>query len=369
MRIGFVTTLGANIGDDFIREGLMHVFAEVSPRFEAVLLNKHAPCSLYHRTHPVHWPAPLPRRIRWRCERFVDALTYRLGHSVFDECDAIVQSGAPVYFRGCATTEWSKMVWEHVVCRLAPEMPAMNLAAGACYPWEQIPDEIPGVKDQAFVAKISKACRLTTVRDVLAQRLLSRLGYRFDHIPCSAFLAALRYPVDVRDPKYIFVNYMHKGTHFDFGQGINPETWEQEMRRLIQLIRKFYPVAFICHNEDEFREAGRLEASVPRYFPKTVPDYLRVASMGIAGIFNRMHAAVAFAGLGIPSIGVGGDTRMLMVEGLGLETVFVKEARADVLIESLETLLHDRVSAHDRLLELQRQTLHSYKIRVGDAIG
>jgi len=360
MKIGIISTINTNIGDDFIRDGLLYVLSRLDPNLSVLLVNKHEPNRIYPGNHPVNWPNPFRGRLRRYYTRSVDALTYRLGGSAFDSCDAIIQSGAPVYFHDCARMEWSKMIWEHVVCRLAPNIPVLNLAAGSCYPWERIPDEIIEARDKCFVERISAACRLTTVRDSLAQSLLRKLGFEVSLIPCSAILAAKKYLIPRNSQKYIFVNYMQRGTHFDFDQRIDSHAWADTMRKFVNSVKARHPVAFICHSQEEYHQAVELDATVPRFWPQTVAEYLEVAAMGMAGVFNRMHAAVGFAGLGIPSIGIGGDTRMLMVEALGLKTLFVKDVTVEMLEESLESLLHMRTSEQERLLSLQASALSRY---------
>lgn len=369
MKVGIITTIDTNIGDDFIREGLLHVLSRMRKGYSLVLINKHAPSNIYPRSHPLNWPVPFTGRLGRYYTRALDSMFYRFSHSAFDSCDLIIQAGAPVFFDYCASTEWSKMVWEHVVCRLAATIPVLNLAAGSCYPWERIPQSIPLPKDERFIRRIADGCLLTTVRDSLAQKLLCTLGIESKLIACSAFLAANNHQPLRAEPTYVFINYMRKGTHFDFDQHIDADLWEEEMRTLIQSLKMFHKVAFICHNEEEYCLAHQLDETLPRFFPKTVADYFRVASMGIAGVFNRMHACVGFAGLGIPSIGVGGDTRMLMVDALGLQTVFVKEAKAIWLLDKIETMIQELGDERERLNIMHMKVQAAYESVIGSAIS
>jgi polysaccharide pyruvyl transferase WcaK-like protein len=368
VKIGFITTLDTNIGDDFIREGLFYVLSRIDRGFTPVLLNKHEPCHVYPSWHPLHWPVPFGGRMRRYYHRALDAAMYRFGGSRFDACDAIIQSGAPVYFNNCASMEWSKMIWEHVACRLAAKIPVLNIAAGSCYPWERIPGTFADAKDRCFIKAISSACRLTTVRDALSQRLLHALGFDVSLIPCSAILAAKNYPMPSKTQKYVFFNYMRRGTHFDFDQDIDADKWEGTMRCLVACVKQRHPVAFICHSQEEYRLAEMLDHTVPRFFPQTVAEYFAIAAMGIAGVFNRMHAAVGFAGLGIPSVGVGGDTRMLMVDALGLDSVYVKSAEVAILEEKLESLIRRSGEEKDRLVALQTGVLLAYERAIAVAL-
>ena len=55
MKLGLLTTLNSNIGDDFIREGLLHCIRQVAPdaKLELVMLDKHEPQMVYPRRHPI----------------------------------------------------------------------------------------------------------------------------------------------------------------------------------------------------------------------------------------------------------------------------------------------------------------------------
>jgi hypothetical protein len=96
-----------------------------------------------------------------------------------------------------------------------------------------------------------------------------------------------------------------------------------------------------------------------------VDEYFNIAVWGKAGIFNRMHASVGFAGLGIPSMAIGADTRMLMVENLDLPIMYVKDATPKLLLEALDNAVTSRYVEQERLLQLQARTLESYVTEIG----
>ena len=59
LRVGLITTLSTNIGDDFIRTGLLRVVREVfaGKEIEFVSINKHKPYTIYPKWHPVRLAA------------------------------------------------------------------------------------------------------------------------------------------------------------------------------------------------------------------------------------------------------------------------------------------------------------------------
>ena len=200
IRIGLITTLNTNIGDDLIREGICLILKDIfkNHKLEFIAINKHLPMSVYPKLHPIRWTQILPRG-RIQAGRFVGGLLYRFGHSYFDNCDLIVQCGGPVLWPGCHRAEWAEILWHQVIGRLYGRIPVLNLAAGSCYPWERQPIAITDPDDAKYLRAILSYCQLTTVRDILAQQLLSSLGAQVPLIPCSAFLAAKDRVVENQD--------------------------------------------------------------------------------------------------------------------------------------------------------------------------
>src|SRR6266498_1438785 len=159
MKIGLVTTLNTNIGDDFIREGVCHVLKQVlgSVELEFISVNKHRPYSVYPKWHPTHWVAAtrhLPRG-RYFLRRVLSRYGARVGLSRFDNCNLIVQCGTPVAWPGCSKSEWAEPLWTHVVGRHSRKgTPVLNLGAGACYPWEKQPETIEDENDACYLRRI-----------------------------------------------------------------------------------------------------------------------------------------------------------------------------------------------------------------------
>jgi hypothetical protein len=177
---------------------------------------------------------------------------------------------------------------------------------------------------------------------------------------CSAFLAPTGENPLNGDEAPILVNYMHVGGHYDWGQQINPDQWKSTFAELICRLSKRHRLVLLCHNDDELRLAERLFPDLLRCCPRTLPEYFDFVSKAKGAICNRLHACVALAGLGIPSVAVGTDTRLLMVKFLGLPCYYVKEAAPAQIEESIELLLNGRRNEHERLFELKRTTFLRY---------
>jgi hypothetical protein len=364
MRIGLITTLDHNIGDDFIRIGLLKVIEKVlaGQQIEYVPIHKHRPYTVYPNWHPVRVAelTQLLPRGKTRAANLIGSVLATPSLSKFANCAAVVQCGAPVLWPGCHDNEWTQPLWHQVVGSLHKRVRVFNLAAGSCYPWERQPATVEDRDDAKYLAAIHGYCRLTTVRDRLSRELFDSIGCPVPHLPCSALLAAGEPKNGLNADGPILINYMPGGTPNDCGQGVDASVWRETMQTLVARLKQRHKLAFICHNEAEWRAATEIAGGLPCYLPKSVSEYFEMASGAKAGIVNRMHAAVGMAGLGIPSVAIGADTRLLMVEHIGLPFYYLKDATTASLEEKLEGLLAKRADERDRLLTLRQETMRNY---------
>jgi hypothetical protein len=373
MRIGLITTLNTNIGDDLIRTGVCLILRDVfkGHEVEFVPVNKHRPLTVYPQWHPIH-SACISRCFptgRSKARRLIERAASKLQGSLFDACQLIVQCGAPVLWAGCHQCEWAGPLWHDVVGRLHHRIPVLNLAAGSCYPWERQPIDVSDSQDSDYLKAILDYCRLTTVRDVLAQRLLASLGTQTPLLVCSALLGLESKHDRQQEDGIVLLNYMHGGGHYDWDQGIDPYTWRSTTHDLIKHLKKRHRLAFLCHDETEYKMAYDLAPTLPRLYPSSPQEYFTVTCEAKIAICNRMHASVALAGIGIPSIAVGTDTRLLMVHALGLPCYYVKDTSVEILEEEIEKLMLQRRQEYERLRVLRLETWNEYIKRVSDAIN
>jgi len=373
VKIGLITTLNTNIGDDFIREGICNVLKEVykGDKIDYVSVNKHKPFTVYPAWHPVHLRDVVDHLpvINYRAKIAIEALFPKIGLSNFDGCNLIVQCGAPVFWPNCSQNEWAKPLWNEIIGRLCGKIPVLNLAAGSCYPWERQPVEIESAEDVEYIKSILSYCRLTTVRDRLAWSICKSVGSEVPLVPCSAFLAARGRTAPLKKTGYILINYMVGAGHFEWEQGIDVSQWEITVKQLITTLGKRHKLAFLCHDEKEVFQAKKIASGLPVFYPKTLMEYFDCVSDAKFGICNRMHASVAMAGMGIPSIAVCTDTRLLMVAELGLPVHYVKNVNAEILEERTEAALKSSESEKVRLLVLQAETWDMYLSVVQNALS
>jgi hypothetical protein len=363
-KLGLLTTLDHNPGDDFIREGILAVIRSLSadepPHVEAV--NKHRPFSVYPNWHPARYA----HEAGWNLKRggtFLRRHTPKLaplGFSRFDRCDLVIQCGTPVLWPDCRNSEWADPIWRDVLARLAPQLPVLNLGGGSCYPWQRQPVTLVGDPDEQFVRLMLRTSALTTVRDHHARQLLGSLGADVRQMPCPASLAGQSFVQPTPARRKVLINYMAGGGHYRWAQAVTAEAWETTMCAAIAQLTREWDLVFMCHSAGEAELAARLWPALPRVTPQTPQEYFAAAQGAAFGVFNRLHAGVACAGLGIPSVCIGTDTRNLMAAALGLPTIFVPEATTPVLLDVIAKLIATRDRESMRLLALREQTFASY---------
>lgn len=372
LKSGLITTLGTNIGDDFIRAGVCLLLEKYYQGRSIVYtaINKHEPFSVYPDWHPVKLArrmTALSRSLQ-RVSVFIEGKVVSLCGTQFDGCSFIIQCGAPVFWPGCSTCEWAKPLWHDVIGRLHRRIPVLNLAAGSCYPWESYPGIDVSAADQTYIKDIINYCRLTTVRDVAAQEICHSLNYHAPLLPCTAFLAASGQRAELAENAPILINYMAGGGHFEFGQNIDAEGWRQTVLELVRRLKQRHRLRFLCHDKNELRLARELAPHIDCLLPETVEEYWRVAKDAKLALCNRMHASVGMAGMGIPSIAICTDTRLLMATQIGLPTAYIKDVSSASLEDAIETLLGRRKTERERLLALQERTFSNYLELLADRL-
>ena len=343
-KIAFMTTLGTNVGDDFIRAGIFSFFSEVFGKFEPLYVNKHDLSTLF----------------RW-CE----------GESVlvpdkFRYADIIVQAGTPVYWNlgesTCYNVSWANALWEDRIFRLGHEKPIFNIGAGSCQPYPGAIEEVVGdPKCVSFIRSAHMACCWTSVRDPLASEILSSLGLNHASLPCPAFHAARSHGVWHGTEKLLAVNFMRLGGHFKLKQDITTEYWAGIIEELVPELRKYHRLIFVAHdmNEKEFMERWRCGSEII-FYSSDWRDYLRVYASCIGAVTNRVHGAVCAAGFGRPSVIVGNDSRLLIGDFIGIPSLYVGDTCADEIVELVERGLQNAGSERERLISLREETARRY---------
>jgi hypothetical protein len=219
--------------------------------------------------------------------------------------------------------------------------------------------------DKAYFKRLFSQTTVSTVRDVVAQRLLEALGRQTHLIPCGAIASGRRFeslaqPDSDHASRHIVVNYQRMGANSDWGQGVDVVRWQHTVQELIQRLGKRHKVVFLCHSQAESQQAAAVSPDVPRLLPTNLQEYATVIRNAKAGIASRIHAAIPMAGIGLPVTAIGTDTRLGTLELIGLKAHFVDAARADELEHQVESDLANAAEERHRLIELREATIRKY---------
>jgi hypothetical protein len=346
LAVGFLTTLGVNVGDDFIREGIRNCFDRLGVAVHPYFVNKHDPSSV-HEVRDIEIGG-LRDKIR--------------------DCDVFVQSGAPVYWHHgegahrSNQADWHEWAWEQRILLPFPRPVFLNLGAGSCQPWDDVGDSF--VEDQAcasFAVRAADRAALTTVRDPVASHILSRLNVAHHCLPCPAFLAACKFYPAHNSGCLIGVNLMPKGGHFDLRGTFDSLSWICRLHELLNRLRQMGRVLFICHDAEEEQFAEYFVAGDERIFrAQSYREYLDLFRTLSCIFANRVHAAVTAAGFGVPGIIAGTDTRARIGEWIGLDVLQANTLDPSSVAQRMAELLRERKAEGERLVALRERTMLDY---------
>jgi hypothetical protein len=351
MNVALITTVNHNVGDDFVREGLVYFLKKRFGDFTQNLIDKH---------------------------NSRKALIDQDGSNKILTADLVVQSGAPVYWlirpysllrklfynfttSRCCDAEWVKLLWYNNISKVCNKIPVANVAAGTCQPYYSTALEIGEDKNcRNYIIDIHKMCRFTTTRERLAHSLLNSLSLENQLLPCTSIFARDNLNIDPKEKELILFNYMKGGGHYGLGQPIDTGRWESTFFEVFDKIRQKHNVVIVLHNSKEYRE---VEHKVDRKFlfiSKDYRDYLEVYSRGRVGIFNRVHAGLALASFCRPSLIIGTDTRVRMAEQMGLPHYFVNDVNAHILLDEFNKLVNNLPAEIDKLRAIKEMAKAKY---------
>lgn len=341
MKAAAITTVRHNVGDDFVREGLMHLIEQVTGPAEWALIHKHLPATARKEWEWLHhpWLQPLTKRAPERISKIVERLPLPAGTDKILGSDLVVQCGAPILWKhelqGCESNEWFGPLIRRRRNRMNPRPPFLNLGGGTCQAYSGTGREFDHAPETlAYMRELADAATLTTARDELTRVLFRKVGRELPLLACPSLWARDRWKIEARAPQYVALNFMPIGGHYDFGQRIDPAHWTTVFRQVASELHRSHPCVLACHNAQELAAAHRWLPDIPVFYSPDFRDYLSFYAAAKWGVVNRVHAAFAMASFARPSIVIGADTRSHMVDLIGGRRMFVKEA-------SYERLLHE----------------------------
>ncbi|HYF36879.1 MAG TPA: polysaccharide pyruvyl transferase family protein, partial [Prosthecobacter sp.] len=320
-RVCLISTVAHNVGDDFVREGIVWLLRKLLGELDPRIIHKHFPVTargawaqkVDHLTRPLQQRLPLRRAT----SKLVDSLPLNRETDAVLRSDLLIQCGAPVYWKNryssCAETEWYGPLIERRWQLVRSRVPLLNLGAGSCQALASDGSEV--WQDGAcsrFIDEFTAAASLTTVRDCLAQQIVRRCGHEVPLLPCPSVFAPQAAGVVSTSDDYVALNYMKDGGHFDLAdQGAEVQrSWETRFVKTARALAKRHRCLLICHDRAEYDEAGRLVPELPRRLTLDWRDCLHAYAGCRFALVNRVHGGVVAAALGRPVLIIGNDSRL-----------------------------------------------------------
>jgi hypothetical protein len=338
MKIAIITTVNHNVGDDFVREGLMYLMRQRfnNKDIQFLQIHKHSPITVRDGFEFI--------RNRYVSDVLDSILPLGIGKDKILEADLVIQSGAPVYWchsddnNHCSKNEWYKPLIKRRFLKNKKAKLA-NLAAGTCQKYHSDGKEFLNcTPDLDYMKEFYNLSSVTTVRDTLAKNIFKLMNIDVPVIPCSSIFAIDEHGLKRQAAEYVVINYMEGGAHYTFGQNIDKEKWRKEFTKFYNKIKTQENVVFACHNEKEVKEAKAIDPSAKIFFSTDFLEYMKFYSKAKFGIVNRVHSAFLMGSYGIPGTIIGNDTRARMGYEIGLESAFVNDADFDYLMSKYELL-------------------------------
>lgn len=296
LKITFMTTLGVNVGDEFIRAGVRAMLDAVGVAYEPFYVCKHDLDTLV---------------------RGVEDETGFIGDK-FLNCDVLIQTGAPVYWKNkdgnsSLTSVWYDELWKDRIFKYDKPM-FINLGGGSCFAWgNKGEDYLSDGPCKEYAKAAFDRAALTVVRDPVAYHIAETVGSadRLRALACPAYFASSYVKASPRRRGLIGVNLMALGCHHDMGGDFPTEDWNaRQIPELLKALRARGRLLFIAHDQVEkdfmlpHAEPGERVFLAPSW-----RDYLDVYSQCQYVVANRVHGAIAAAGFGANAVILGNDTR------------------------------------------------------------
>jgi len=342
-KITFITTINHNVGDDFVREGIIYLLKKTLGKIKISTIHKHEPITTIKGLGKIR---------NKRIKRLINKKFPPI--KILDKtlsCDILVQSGAPVYWchhdtnTHCADNEWYNPLIVKRYLKYNNNVPFLNIGAGSCQKYNSNGQEfLKCYKCITYIRNLTKIAKITTVRDKLAKKILDQICPNNNAflLPCPSIFASDNLKLYPQKPDYICLNYMPLGGHYRFNQDINVLQWESIFKTFYNKIKNQYKCIFVCHNKEEVEATKNLDKKANIFFSKDYKEYLKIYSKAKCGIVNRMHAAFAIASFGRPSFLIANDTRAKTVEEIGLDHEFVSNITEQRLFTELNKVLQNK---------------------------
>lgn len=374
-RVALLSHRFGNIGHNFMAVGAEAVAREAfGDDVEITHFEQHHHFSVYPEGHWLRWVDKVRHgRLRWlRMYLGREDVFRKLWDKTLPlDFDLAVACGGPSLVSGAAATPEMRLMSHHMYGAFRHRgVPLLDAAVGSGFPLERIPERL-APDDEAFYRLSTGLARATTVREPDAVRLFGTIGVETPLIPCIAIASGRWFDAfrdapeavaeRAEDGGIVAVNFQAKGSNTDWDQGVDPAAWMDLVRGVIADLRADgRRVELLCHSAYEQRLARQLAPDLPVHFPQTEEEYGRIIGRVAVGFVSRIHAAIAMAGVGIPSLVVGNDTRIGTTAEMGLTSYFTKRLDRETAVAELRRLLAAADEERDRLRTLRETVIKRY---------
>lgn len=376
IKITFITTTNHNIGDDFVREGILFLLEEQLGQVATQSIHKHLPITVrnewewLHSTGLLSQLAKIRPGLPLRASRAIDLLPVMPQSDKIYQAEILVQSGAPIFWKSESgsflTNEWWKPLIERRLLKVNTRPIFLNLAGGTCQHFNSDGSELcddPAIQER--VRWMHSLASVTTARDILTQKIFASAQCDVPLIPCSSLFAVDRSNVQPTPGEYVVMNFMKLGGHYDFLSEIDSQRWQKEFLKTVAAISKDFKILMVCHTPGEVHDVQRILPGVATFFSKNYQDYLPVFAKAKFGIVNRIHAAFVLASLGKPSVVIGNDTRAHMCGLLGIPYRYVRDTTEDWILSNAHHLAKstDLYSQNLNILKTETRNIYNKELR------
>lgn len=358
-KISIVTTIKHNIGDDFVREGIVSLLSDINKTLEFDFIHKHSPVTSYYGFEKIR---------HLRVSNLIEpALRFLGAPNRVDGSDILIQSGAPVYWchhggPHCADNEWFDPLIRRTFSRNRRTQALLNIAGGSCQRYHSDGTEVSNCPQcKSYIAEFFDACNLTILRDKLAKKMLNIAGRDASVLPCTSIFARDYFQIQPAKGEYIVVNYMKIGGHYSFGQSINTEKWKKSFIEIVAKLKPHGRVIAACHTDNELQLVNQILPDLETYIvPNDHIEFMKFYSRARFAVVNRVHAGFMMASFGKPAVIIGNDTRALMIENLNLSSYFVDDVCSDLIDSMIDGLLQRESIYREEIEVIRRDTRKSY---------
>jgi hypothetical protein len=341
MRVSYITTVSHNVGDDFVREGILFLIKKIFGETSNSFIHKHIPVTArpemewYYNSGLSKLLDKMPRARGMYWSKILDILPLNPKTDKILTTDLLVQSGAPVYWKGAQNNEWYDPIIRRRFMKMVNRPPFINIGVGTCLPYNSLGEEILSSPECiSYIKKLHAISNVTTLRDSISRSILNQIGLDAPVMPCPSIFARDNLGISSHDPEYVVLNFMRLGGHYDFAQNIDRLKWNKIFLSFYNAVKGHSPIIFSCHNEQEYYLVTNLFPDAKCFIGKTAGDYLDFYSRAKFFVGCRVHGAFATASFGRPAFVIGNDTRASMVKEIGLDHIFVKEIDSESLVDA-----------------------------------